>query len=442
MRDNVEHIKSLQQQGVINAATAIQQEHDERDAAYADQLKTADQEIDLAAHSKTKKALVEWQNKKKAIQAEITSNDRQTTDALAVLQAKELAATKAYTDGLSTALQARAEAIAAQNQGKTLGATDADALERATAAAKEYAEKYQALAKSLTENKISATQYDDEITALQEYERKRLALEAQATEQIRALNADGYAGAQKALADYAEAAQNKFSQVGSLVGDVAKNMEDALVTFASTGKLSFSSLATGVIADLARIGVKALELQAIQGVGSLLGSLFGSTGSSLTAVLGLSSSGSVASSVASSTSQIYSGTNTYGFADGGAIVGPGTGTSDSILARVSNGEGILTADAMKRFGVANLEAMNNGASINNLAKFATGGYVGSVAPSTATGGDIHVNAPVSVEGGSDTTANAAGAADLQKKIAAAVRAVVSNERKQGGALWKMKNGIA
>ena len=37
-----------------------------------------------------------------------------------------------------------------------------------------------------------------------------------------------------------------------------------------------------------------------------------------------------------------------GFADGGIISGPGTGTSDSILARVSNGETILTAEQTKK----------------------------------------------------------------------------------------------
>ena len=37
-----------------------------------------------------------------------------------------------------------------------------------------------------------------------------------------------------------------------------------------------------------------------------------------------------------------------GFADGGVITGPGSGTSDSILARVSNGETILTAEQTKK----------------------------------------------------------------------------------------------
>ena len=47
-----------------------------------------------------------------------------------------------------------------------------------------------------------------------------------------------------------------------------------------------------------------------------------------------------------------------GFAGGGRIVGPGTGTSDSILARISNGEFIVNAASTRRF-LPLLEAIND-----------------------------------------------------------------------------------
>jgi hypothetical protein len=46
------------------------------------------------------------------------------------------------------------------------------------------------------------------------------------------------------------------------------------------------------------------------------------------------------------------------FADGGSVRGPGTGTSDSILARLSNGEFVMSAKAVKAFGVQTLHKMN------------------------------------------------------------------------------------
>lgn len=50
-----------------------------------------------------------------------------------------------------------------------------------------------------------------------------------------------------------------------------------------------------------------------------------------------------------------------GFATGGLVTGPGTGTSDSIPARLSNGEFVATAAAVNRFGPAFFAQLNRGA---------------------------------------------------------------------------------
>lgn len=63
-------------------------------------------------------------------------------------------------------------------------------------------------------------------------------------------------------------------------------------------------------------------------------------------------------------------------ATGGAIVGPGTGTSDSILARLSNGEHVLTAsDVQKAGGQAGVYRMRAAIQAGML-QFANGGAVG------------------------------------------------------------------
>lgn len=59
------------------------------------------------------------------------------------------------------------------------------------------------------------------------------------------------------------------------------------------------------------------------------------------------------------------------YATGGLISGPGTGTSDSILARLSNGEYVMSADAVRMFGTGLLDQMNAG----RLPAFAQGGPV-------------------------------------------------------------------
>lgn len=61
------------------------------------------------------------------------------------------------------------------------------------------------------------------------------------------------------------------------------------------------------------------------------------------------------------------------FASGGSVAGPGTGTSDSIPAMLSNGEYVLNAQAVDRLGVPFLNGLNTG----RLRGFASGGLVGS-----------------------------------------------------------------
>lgn len=66
-----------------------------------------------------------------------------------------------------------------------------------------------------------------------------------------------------------------------------------------------------------------------------------------------------------------------GHADGGPIYGPGTGTSDSILARLSNGEHVWTAAevAATPGGHAGVERLRAGALAGSLPAFASGGAV-------------------------------------------------------------------
>lgn len=80
------------------------------------------------------------------------------------------------------------------------------------------------------------------------------------------------------------------------------------------------------------------------------------------------------------------------FAFGGSVAGPGTGTSDSIPAMLSNGEYVLNAQAVDRLGVPFLNGLNTG----RLRGFASGGLVGS-------GGAY--NRPASVASSSSSTSS-------------------------------------
>lgn len=75
---------------------------------------------------------------------------------------------------------------------------------------------------------------------------------------------------------------------------------------------------------------------------------------------------------------LLDGATAMGHATGGYITGPGTGTSDSIPARLSNGEFVIRSEAVKRYGTNFLNAVNDGtfARIHTkVPRFAEGGLV-------------------------------------------------------------------
>lgn len=87
-------------------------------------------------------------------------------------------------------------------------------------------------------------------------------------------------GANEAMRKYGEDAVNIGAGVENALTSAFKGMEDALVTFVTTGKLSFKSLADAIVADITRIIIKqqisnAMGLAGGGGVGGIIGSFLG-----------------------------------------------------------------------------------------------------------------------------------------------------------------------
>jgi lambda family phage tail tape measure protein len=433
LKTTLDHIKSLQDQGLITQENALQQAHDARAAELKDEISTYQQQEEIAKGEKNKSAYQKYAADIVAVQQKIVENDAQYTDDTAKLAAKRVADLKVYTTALTQQLATQQSAADTSLAGLSLGGNDRADFDKQIAIRQDYDRKVADLAKQRTENKIGPQQYADELAATQDYYNQSVAIAQKSSADIRAANADWTTGAKRAIADYSDQANNVAASTASAFTDAFRGMEDAFATFVTTGKLNFTSLATSVVADIARMQARA----AISG-------LFNYAVSAVSSYFG-SGAASVGSSVSSGSSSYGVGSNSYGFhlAGGGAVSGAGTSTSDSIPAWLSDGEGVLNARAMKKLGVPALNALNQG-NVHGMLRFASGGYVGSAAAASTGGGSAGITiAPnVTVEGGTSAAANQSNGADLNKKITAAVRAVVVNERKQGGALWKMKNGIA
>jgi tape measure domain-containing protein len=105
-------------------------------------------------------------------------------------------------------------------------------------------------------------------------------------------------------------------------------------------------------------------------------------------------------------------TGLLGFSEGGAVQGPGTGKSDNVLARLSNGEFVVNAEATKKHR-ALLEAINAGAGVSAFAK---GGPVGvpnvaipsvpAAASASASAGPIQVNVTINAPNATPEGVNA------------------------------------
>ena len=90
-------------------------------------------------------------------------------------------------------------------------------------------------------------------------------------------------------------------------------------------------------------------------------------------------------------------------AEGGYISGPGSWTSDSIPAMLSNGEFVIKASAVSKYGIPMLESINAGRySMGGLVSmYSTGGYVVPNSPAMADGGSVSsntVNATFNISG--------------------------------------------
>jgi lambda family phage tail tape measure protein len=74
---------------------------------------------------------------------------------------------------------------------------------------------------------------------------------------------EGAFGAAQAMRKYAEDASNTATQVEGAMTQAFQGMEDALVTFVTTGKLSFTDLANSIVADITRMIIKQMMFNAL-----------------------------------------------------------------------------------------------------------------------------------------------------------------------------------
>lgn len=403
-------LKSQRDAGLIDTTTYFQKLHDLQAAALDKEIANAQQRIDIASDKKQKSAMETALKDYQSLVAQRKAADQNLTDSLVKYQEQRAANVQKFSDQENTLL--------AKQQG---GFDSANATQFMTAQEKANYAVRASLFQSFEQQKASLKQQYESPTADQAeyalklakaqdyYAKAQVQLETNLAAQ-QATRDSFNAQFKLAILDQTGQVQTNAELMRSGMDATFSDMSNALETFVTTGKFSFSSLASSILSDLAKIALKAAETQIFNMVASSF-----STGGPVSGV----------------------GGGTRSFATGGFISGAGTGTSDSIPAMLSNGEYVVTAAATKKYSGL-LHAINSG----KMAHYASGGAVGSVASSStsATSGNTPVSVTVN-NNGNGGGMDDKDAADLHSMVQAFVDKRLSQKmRGQGGYSYQMKHG--
>jgi lambda family phage tail tape measure protein len=234
----------------------------------------------------------------------------------------------------------------------------------------QYQSQMDALQQQRNEGRISEKLYSEETDALRSALQARLAMQQQYYTDVDKAQSDWALGASSAFQTYSEQARDVAGQTRNLFTNAFSNMEDGIIQFVKTGKLSFKDLADGIIADLTRIQVR----QAAVGI-------FGTIFSGLTAG-GAAAGNGLAAGTAGATSSTLGASaagysSKFGFSDGGYT---GDGGKFEPKGVVHGGEFVVRKEAVSQPGAREfLERMNA-----NAKGYADGGYVGATAAASTS----------------------------------------------------------
>ena len=187
---------------------------------------------------------------------------------------------------------------------------------------------------------------------------------------------------------------NVVNGISDVFGNAVQNWDGTIRGFFQSVAQGFAQMAKQIIADIIRLLIyKAI----MKFIGSFTGGGGGSAGD-------IGSIGGAAP----------------GHARGGLINGEGTSTSDSIFARLSNGEFVMQAKAVAHFGADFFQRLNN----LQAPAFASGGMVGGGVmsnSSTVNNNQRAQNFYINVSGGGSNQQNQQTASMIKRELISAMR---------------------
>lgn len=296
--------------------------------------------------------------------------------------------------------------------GTTSSDKEAERMRERNRLEQEYQRQLQQLARQRNAGEISQGNYEANVQAYKSGLDERKAILEQHYKDLDSIQSDWTVGAEKAWNNYLEAGKDVAGLTQSFFTNSFNTMEDALVGFITTGKLSFKDLAVSILSDLAKIATKAAITSAAMaafgggagggGLGAAISSIFQADGG------GWNKGTQFFAKGGAFTNSVVSSPTAFGTGSGLGVMGEAGPEAIMPLTRTSDGQ----------LGV----------------KAAGGGGSTVVAPVSVT---VHVTD----SGGSNTSNNSTeqqGRA-VQMAIKSEVEKTIQIGLQPGGILWKAMN---
>ncbi|AHF77899.1 Prophage tail length tape measure protein [Sodalis praecaptivus] len=215
---------------------------------------------------------------------------------------------------------------------------------------KEFQRYQEQLDKATPKSLLESDAYKQETANIKSQLDARLKQQSDSYAQLDALQGDWTNGATAAYQNYIDSAKNIAGQTKDAFTNAFSSMEDSLVSFVTTGKASFSSFATSVLNDMARIAIRSASSSALQSLFGLVGSAASSAaGGSASASTGfntgaynnlsLNAKGGVydSPSLSAYSGRVVSKPTFFAFANGGGVMGEAGPEAILPLKRSSDG---------------------------------------------------------------------------------------------------------
>lgn len=268
---------------------------------------------------------------------------------------------------------------------------------------------------------MSAEEYQAKLEAINRSERDLTQTTLSNYEQMSVAQSDWRNGATSAFSNYLDSARDVAGQTRSLFTNAFSSMEDAVASFATNGKFSFSDFAKSIIADMARIATRQAASGLLSGLaGTAIGAWFGGG-----AAAG-AGAGSFGSSIGSALVE--------GRASGGPV-------DPNTLYEV-NEKG---PELFSQGGRSYLMTGAQGGSVTPL--MTGGGSIAAASGAGGAGGGNTYNFPVSVSvqtSGAGGTATQEDTTQLGKGIQQAAKTeaetAIAKGLQPGGSIWRLING--